>query len=371
MKHRLLRAALLPAIAGLIGLPFLPWASFKLDAAHVPGQTVRIPLTDLDPGCRTPTTVLQGELSALAHSIDGSTGIAVRRVGCSWVAGDKLDSFFPQQSVSKLWVTLTMLDTIDRKKATLEEELSIGPADLTLFHQPLRAAVMEQGMVRVPVTRLIFDAVTQSDNTANDTLLRRAGGPDAVRSMFRQKGLAGIRFGPGERLLQSGIAGMEWRPEYSLGSNFDQARARLPMAERQAALTRYLADPVDGATPSGITQALSLLASEQLLSPAATRYAMDTLAMTHSGPKRLKAGAPEGWKVYHKTGTGQILGPLSTGYNDVGILEAPDGARYAVAVMIGQTRSAIPERMAMMQGVSAAVARHHTLGSTSGNVAVR
>jgi beta-lactamase class A len=267
-------------------------------------------------------------------------------------------------------VTLATLDAIDREKARLDEELTIGPKDLTLFHQPLRAAVLEQGEVRAPIGHLIFSAITRSDNTANDRLLRRIGGPDHIRQMLQQKGLGGIRFGPGERLMQSEIAGIRWSPELSLGSNFDQARARLPMAARQAALSQYLADPVDGATPSGITQALSLLASEQLLSPAATRYAMDTLALTHSGPKRLKGGVPPDWKIYHKTGTGQVLGPLSTGYNDVGILEAPDGARYAVAVMIGETRSAIPDRMKMMQLVTAAVTHHH-LRSTGGTIAVR
>lgn len=152
----------------------------------------------------------------------------------------------------------------------------------------------------------------------------------------------------------------------SLGRNFYDARVKVPMARRQAALAAYVADPVDGATPSGITQALALLASGRLLTPEVTQFAMDTLAQTKSGPRRLKGGAPAGWKVYHKTGTGQELGAVSTGYNDVGILEAPDGARYAVAVMIGETRSPIPLRMDLMQAVSAAVARHHDSNALPG-----
>jgi len=354
----------------LVGLPFLPSNPPKVVAANVPLDSVRIPLIDLDPACKQSSDALQSELSGIAGMIDGATGIAVRRVGCSWVAGKNLDRFFPQQSVSKLWVTLTALDTIDRQAATLNEVLPITKADLTLFHQPLRARVLENGTVRLPIRELITDAITHSDNTANDRLLTRVGGPDAIRKMFREKGLGGIRFGPGERLLQSGIAGLTWKPEFSLGSNFHDARNKLPIAARQTALSAYLADPMDGATPSGITQALALLAGGQLLSPETSDFAMATLAQTKSGPKRLKAGAPADWKVYHKTGTGQILGPVSTGYNDVGILEAPDGARYAVAVMIAKTRSAIPARMEMMQAVSAAVAKHHArttppVGSTT------
>jgi beta-lactamase class A len=310
--------------------------------------------------CKGAPAGLQSDLSQIAQTIDGKAGIAVRRVGCSWVAGERLRQFFPQQSVSKLWVSLAVLDAVDQRKAQLNEVLEIGRGDLTVFHQPVRSVVLEQGLVRLPMHQLIFDAITHSDNTANDRLLHRVGGSAEIRRVLQRKGLSGIRFGPGERLLQSQIAGLRWTPELSLGSNFEQARARLPLPARQAALANYLADPIDGATPSGLSQALSLLAAGRLLSPASTDFAMGTLARTKSGPRRLKGGVPPDWKVYHKTGTGQVLGPISTGYNDVGILEAPDGARYAVAVMIGETTSPIQARMQMMQLVSAAVAHHHS-----------
>lgn len=369
MKQNFIRGALLCVVVGcLVGFPFMLGAPKLI--AHAPEGSIRIPFTDLDDGCGETPVALQQELTTVGHSIDGTTGIAVRRVGCSWVAGQNLEKFFPQQSVSKLWVTLAILDAIDRKDAHIDEELAIGRSDLTLFHQPLRKAVLARGLVHVPVGELISDAITHSDNTANDTLLRRVGGPDEVRRMLQEKGLGGIRFGPGERLLQSGIAGIAWRPELSLGKNFDLERKKLPMAVREAALAKYVADPVDGATPSGITHALSLLASEQLLSPEASRYALDTLALTKSGPKRLKGGLPSDWKIYHKTGTGQELGPVSTGYNDVAILEAPDGARYAVAVMVGETTSPVPDRMKMMQAVTFAVTQHH-LRSIGGTIAAR
>ena len=43
------------------------------------------------------------------------------------------------------------------------------------------------------------------------------------------------------------------------------------------------------------------------------------------------------------------------GINDVGLLIAPDGRAYAVAVMIRETRKPIPQRMALMQKVSRTV----------------
>ena len=46
-------------------------------------------------------------------------------------------------------------------------------------------------------------AITTSDNTANDKLMRSVGGPEAVRAMIKAKHLGAIRFYNGERALQS------------------------------------------------------------------------------------------------------------------------------------------------------------------------
>jgi beta-lactamase class A len=219
--------------------------------------------------------------------------------------------------------------------------------------------VVANGTIEVPISELIEQAITESDNTANDSLVRAAGGPQAVRDFIERKKLGRIRFGPGERALQSQIAGMSWRQEYSLGRRFYTARSALPYDQRKAALDAYLADPIDGAAPDAIAGALARLARGELLSAASTRLLMSTMERTKSGPNRLKAGVPSGWRFGHKTGTGQQLDPISTGYNDIGIMTAPDGTRYAVVVMIASTTAGVPDRMAMMQSVSRSVAAHH------------
>jgi beta-lactamase class A len=314
--------------------------------------------------CSASPAPLQQQLSALAQGFDGVAGIAVAKAGCDWTVGERLGEFFPQQSVSKLWVSLSVLDAVDRGRMTLDQAVTITPNDLTLFNQPLRAAVLEQGQIQQPASSLMFQALTRSDNTANDRLLWTVGGPETVRMMFKAKGISGIRFGPGERLLQSATAGLTWRQDYSLGRNFEQARAALPMGLREDLLENYIKDPMDGATPQGMVGALGHLAAGQLLSPQSTAVMMEILSKTHSGPMRLKAGAGPGWKVFHKTGTGQELGRVATGYNDVGLLQAPDGSYYAVAVLIKRTTQPIPVRMELMQGVSRAVARFHEAAST-------
>lgn len=317
------------------------------------------PRGTLDPGFRRPAPGLNDRIAALWRAFPGKTGIAVQRIDGEWAIAQRGDELFPQQSVSKLWVSMSILDAVDSGRVSMDQKVRIGPEDIVVFHQPLAARVRSEGSVTMSVRDLIETAITHSDNLANDSLLRTVGGPTAIRAFIAKKDLGSIRFGPGERLLQSGTAGLTWQPSYSIGRNFYTARAALPMATRQAAMNKYLADPVDGASPSAIASALTRLARGTLLSPASTDYLLGVMTRTHSGPQRLKAGLPAGWTFLHKTGTGQDLNGMTAGYNDIGIATAPDGTRYAIVVMMGTTTSSIPARMALMQAVSGAVAEFH------------
>lgn len=289
----------------------------------------------------------------------GKTGVAVLKIDGGGIVGKRLDDYFPQQSVSKMWVALTILDQVDRGILNLNQKVRITPDDLVLFHQPIAKRVRNEGHVDETIIDLLEIAITSSDNAANDSLLRTAGGPNAVRRFISKNRLGQIRFGPGERLLQTGIAGMAWRQEYSEGRKFYSVRAKVPYETRKAALDRYLADPVDGATPRAIANALGKLAKGELLSLSSTRLMLNLMSRTKSGPNRLKAGVPAGWQFGHKTGTGQVLSPVSTGYNDIGIMTAPDGTRYAILVMMADTTASVPERMRFMQRISRAVGDHH------------
>ena len=297
---------------------------------------------------------LAARLDELGNGFNGDVGIAVKDLQTGWTTDFDGASRFPQQSVSKFWVTLTLLDKVDRGLLSLYEPVTVRRSDLTLFNQPIAALIKGNGYTTTHAD-LIARAMQQSDNTANDFNLRRAGGPEAVRAFLEKKRITGVRFGPGERLMQSATAGLEWQQSYSIGNGFYAARSALPMATRRAALDRYLADPVDGATPLGIVDALGKLKDGELLSAASTQRLLALMSTTRTGPQRLKGGLAPGWKLAHKTGTGQVLGGVGTGYNDIGIVTAPDGRSYAVAVLIRKTAAPIQQRMQLMQKTTRAV----------------
>jgi beta-lactamase class A len=294
------------------------------------------------------------------RSFPGKTGVAVHRIGSNWTVGERLDDMFPQQSVSKAWVAMTVLDQVDKGTLQLDQMVKIGRSDLAVFHSPVRDRVVREGELSFSVRSLLEFSITESDNTANDRLLRLAGGPPAIKAFIEKNGLGAIRFGPGERLLQSGIAGLEWKQDYAIGNAFFEARNKVPLATRREALNRYIADPIDGAAPRAIALALDKLASGDLLSPASTSYMLGLMSRVRSGPQRLKAGVPAGWSFGHKTGTGQVLSPVSTGYNDIGIMTAPDGTRYSIVVMFSDTTASVPDRMQFMQAMSRAVGQFHS-----------
>lgn len=302
---------------------------------------------------------LLNAVQALGQSFSGDVGISIRDVDEGWTVAWAGDKRRPQQSVSKLWVGITVMDAVDKGRLSLEDPVTVKKSDLTLFHQPIRPLVGKDGY-RTTVGNLLHGAMTRSDNTANDVLLWRVGGPDAVRKLLASNGVTGVTFGPGERLLQARTAGLTWKPEWAGGWGFLQARAAMTYEARKRALDKYLDDPEDGASANGVTLGVALLAQGKLLSPASTEKLLSLMRASTTGALRLKSGLRPGWTLAHKTGTGQDLGNLSTGYNDVGLIVAPDGHRYAVAVMIGSTRQPIPARMRLMGDVSRAIVSSHT-----------
>lgn len=334
-------------------------------AAYLPAPSYSVlmpfPAAVAKPAPRIPAPFdLVSSIDNLTRNFNGLAGVAVTSVEDGWVASNATASRpLPQQSVSKLWVAMAVLDAVDRGVVRLDDPLTITRSDFTLFHQPVAALVKSGAGYTTTVAEIMRRAMQMSDNTCNDKLLRLVGGPPAVRDFIYRKQLGAIRFGPGERLLQAGTAGLAWRPEYSMGNSFAVARSKLSPDVRRAAFEAYVKSPPDGAAPAAIADALARLKRGELLSASSTDWLLATMAGARTGKARVRGAVPPGWSYGHKTGTGQDLGGRTAGFNDVGILTAPDGRSYAVAVMIGDTSRPIRERQLLMQAVGAAIIAHH------------
>jgi beta-lactamase class A len=329
-------------------------ASQYLPPSPAPAPIVRPALPPVAPA------YIRQRIDALGSQFNGRVGIAVRSVNESWWTGWRADELYPQQSVSKLWVSITAFDAVDKGRVNLNQRVSLTRSDLTLFHQPIASRILGGGY-QSSLDDLLFKAITTSDNTANDKLMRSVGGPAAVRAMIADKGLGAIRFYDGERALQSKLAGLIWTQSKSVGGAFYRARNALPYSVRSAAFNRYIDDPYDGASPRAIVDALARLKRGEQLSPPSTARLLSIMGNTKTGANRLKGGLKSGWSLSHKTGTGQVLGSVQAGYNDIGVLTAPDGRSYAVAVMIKRTSTPLSTRMTLMNNVVRAVIAQHEM----------
>ena len=307
--------------------PLAPLAG-PAPVAATQAQPARAPVRYIQPA----PAALRERITALGRQFDGIAGISVVSLRDGWQIDQNATRLYPQQSCSKLWVAITAMDLVDQGSLDLDDQVTLGRDDLTLFHQPLRAKILGGGAT-VSLRELLFTAITQSDNTANDKLMRSIGGPAAVRAMVDRKDLGSIRFYDGERALQSKIAGLIWSQSFSIGDGFYKARSALPMALRKASFQRYIDDPYDGAAPHAVALALARLKRGELLSPASTARLLATMGATKTGGLRVRAALKPGWKWSHKTGTGQELQGRIGGINDIGILTAPDGTSYTMAIM--------------------------------------
>ena len=354
-----------------LGLVVLATASVGASAAtQAPMPPERDPLAPLPavapqqaaPAPSRPAPIyLRNRLTELGRGFDGKAGIAVVSLREDWEIGWNSNSLFPQQSCSKLWVAIGAMDAVDRGQVSLSDKVTLGRSDLTLFHQPISAKILGRGGHTTTLGALLFTAITESDNTANDKLMRSIGGPQTVRDMIARKNLGAIRFYNGERALQSRIAGLIWSPSYSIGNAFYQARSALPMSVRKAAFEQYVADPYDGAAPHAIANALARLKRGDLLSPASSQRLLSIMGQTRTGRARVRAALAPGWHWNHKTGTGQDFQGRISGINDIGLLTAPDGSLYAVAIMAVPRNNSDGDAQKLMQNVAKAVIAQHAM----------
>ena len=113
---------------------------------------------------------------SLAAASMAASGLPSARSTMAGATGWKADELYPQQSVSKLWVSITALDAVDSGRVRLDDQVTLTRDDLTLFHQPIAAQILGGGYTTT-LDDLMFKAITTSDNTANDKLMRSVGGP--------------------------------------------------------------------------------------------------------------------------------------------------------------------------------------------------
>jgi beta-lactamase class A len=264
-----------------------------------------------------PETVAQ--LARIANSAAGRVGAAATVLEGGKVFEFHATEHFPMQSVYKLPIGMAVLSEVDRGRLKLDSKIHVDPKEYisTGQHSPLRDA-NPQG-ADVTVAELLRLAVSESDGTASDVLLRIVGGAPVIMNYLKGLGVT-------EMIVRD--------TEMKLG--------------RDSALQYE-----NWATPRGAIDLLRAVQESRTLSVVSRRFLIEQMTGTATFPGRLKGLLPPGTPVAHKTGSSGTQNGVSAATNDIGIITLPDQRHLAIAVFVSDAKAGDAAR----DRVIAAIAR--------------
>ena len=231
-------------------------------------------------------------------------------------------------SVFKAPLGATVLSQVDQGKISLSRTVIVRRRDLMTGVVSRIAANFHGDQEVFTVAQLLAAAVSHSDNTAADVLVRLVGGPGVVTAFLRTHGITGMRVDRDEK----GIALQFQRQGYEA----------------------YLRDPRDRATPDAAALFLRKLWRGEMLSTRSTRHLLNLL-YGQTIPDRLRAGIPADVRLADKCGTSATIDGTTAAFNDIGILTWPDGHTVIVAAFLTASRAPASRRNALFRGIAEAL----------------
>jgi beta-lactamase class A len=210
--------------------------------------------------------------------------------------------------------------------------------------------------VELSLRDLAYFAMSVSDNTAADLLMHRIG-PDVVPLLAAELGLTRTRVIGGPRqVLESMFADVGARD----AAEFARTFAALP-EERIRGLRVFDPGHTTSSTAREITRLLTLIWRDEAGPPPAGAMVRDLMARQMFWT-RLPSGFPPEVRVAAKTGT------LPGLHIEAGVVEYPDGGRYAVAIFARTQRLTtrrIDVDLAMGEAARAAVEALRAVSDTA------
>jgi beta-lactamase class A len=262
-------------------------------------------------------TSLQSKVATIAQGAQGTVSVSCLLPGTRLNCDLNPHNHAPMQSMYKYPLALTVLHLAEIGKlfpnqqpgkpidVILDRTVRFLPEDIIPHaYSPLQDRYPNAN-VDVPLRELIRLAVGESDNGAEEVLLRIIGGPSVVQSYIRSLGISAFQLLDSERDLDHDES-LQYR---------------------------------DWIEPAAAVQLLERLRNNPPISPAANAFLIQTLTNSVTGPHRLRAGLPPGTVLAHKTGSSGTHGGITAVTNDIGLITLPDGRKLAIAVFVTNSRA--------------------------------
>ena len=262
---------------------------FGSSAFAVAGSLI---LPNLSGAAPSGTAPLINAIEQLELKSGGRLGVSVLDTATGVPIHHKGDERFPMCSTFKLLASAAILKDAGNKLERLERRVRIEQADIVENSPVTREHVGGDGM---SLRELCDAAITMSDNTAGNALLKNIGGPAGLTSFARSLGDKMTRLDRTETELNEATPG----------------------------------DPRDTTTPNAMAANLKRLLLGDALLPEGRDQLAKWLIANKTGNSRLRAGLPQGWRVGDKTGAGE-----HGTTNDVAIVWPPERSPLIIAVYL-------------------------------------
>ena len=217
---------------------------------------------------------------------------------------------------------------IDAGDLRIDDPLALDPA---LASEGGIAWMFSRPGATLSVQRLLELMLTKSDNNATDVLVARAGGPQAITAFVTKLGVRGLEVDSDTAHLLYRAMGIDPQSG-SFRANVEAARRADPQIAvrdlKDLPNPDFAIDPRDTSTPTAMLDLLTAYESGKALSAGSTQRLFTIMGHCETGKARIPGMLPPGTAVAHKTGSMNGIG------NDVGIVQLPDGRRFAVAVFV-------------------------------------
>lgn len=233
-----------------------------------------------------PTIDVTDELSSLEARYDARVGVYAVDTGTGETVSHRADERFAYASTFKALLAAVVLKQVD----DLDRVVTYG-ADALVTYSPVTEQYAGSGM---SVAELAEAAVRVSDNTAANLLLDQVGGPAGFAAALAAAGDDTTRPERREPELNTAVPG----------------------------------DPRDTSTPQALVETLRGFALDGGLNKPDTETLIDWMSGNATGDTLIRAGAPAGWEVADKSGTGQF-----GTRNDLAIVWPPGAEPIVVAVL--------------------------------------
>ena len=222
---------------------------------------------------------------------------------------------FAFTSTFKAFAAAALLARVDRGEDRLDRRVVFAASDLVTWSPTTEKRVGEPGMT---LAEMAEAAITVSDNTAGNLLLKAIGGPQGLTTFLRS---VGDDVGRLDR----------WETE------LNEARP---------------GDPRDTTTPAAAAHSLRELVLGKVLTPASRERLTDWLLGDRVGAPLLRAGLPPSWKIADKTGAGG-----NGARAIVAVCWPPERKPITIAVYIAETAATMADRNTAVAEIGAAIAR--------------